>query len=99
MLQNPKQAVNQTVSFPGLSLGLSSISANSGGSLQDQGGGVADWLKGVGVVSSSFCPTHLQLLQVVEMEDIERAWPREPARQRVEMFKRWKKGASQATYR
>ena len=39
-------------------------------------------------------------LTVVEVEDIERAWPREPARQRVEMFRRWRnKLTSQATYR
>jgi hypothetical protein len=36
----------------------------------------------------------------VEVEDIERAWPRDPAMQRVKMFIRWKgKYSSQATYR
>jgi hypothetical protein len=47
--------------------------------------------------------THLStnlLLTAVEMEDIESAWPGHPARQRVEMFRRWKgKLSSQATYR
>ena len=47
--------------------------------------------------------THLSTslqLTAVEVEDIERAWPRDPARQRVEMFRRWKnKLSSQATYR
>ena len=39
-------------------------------------------------------------LTVVEVEDIERAWPREPAGQRVKMFRRWRnKLASRATYR
>ena len=43
--------------------------------------------------------TSLQLTPV-EVEDIERAWPRDPARQRVKMFRRWKsKLSSQATYR
>ena len=43
--------------------------------------------------------TSLQLT-AVEVEDIERAWPRDPARQRVKMFRRWKnKLSSQATYR
>ena len=39
-------------------------------------------------------------LTAVEVEDIERAWPRDPARQRVEMFRRWRRNlSSQATYR
>ena len=43
--------------------------------------------------------TSLQLTPV-EVEDIERAWPRDPAMQRVKMFRRWKgKLLSQATYR
>ena len=43
--------------------------------------------------------TSLQLT-AVEVEDIERAWPRDPARQRVKMFRRWKNElSSQATYR
>ena len=33
--------------------------------------------------------TSLELTAVEVREDIERAWPREQARQRVEMFKRW----------
>ena len=43
--------------------------------------------------------TSLQLTPV-EVDDIERAWPRDPAMQRVKMFRRWKgKLSSQATYR
>ena len=43
--------------------------------------------------------TSLQLTPM-EVEDIERAWPRDPAMQRVKMFRRWKgKLLSQATYR
>ena len=43
--------------------------------------------------------TSLQLTPV-EVEDIERAWPRDPAMQRFKMFRRWKeKLSSQATYR
>ena len=43
--------------------------------------------------------TSLQLTPV-EVEDIERAWPRDPATQRIKMFRRWKsKLSSQATYR
>ena len=43
--------------------------------------------------------TGLQLT-AVEVEDIERAWPRDPAMQRVKMFRRWKNKLSlQATYR
>jgi hypothetical protein len=43
--------------------------------------------------------TSLQLMPV-EVEDIEMAWPRDPGRQIVEMFRRWKsKSSSQATYR
>ena len=43
--------------------------------------------------------TSLQLT-AVEVKDIENAWPRDPARQRVEMFRRWRsKLSSQATYR
>ena len=39
-------------------------------------------------------------LSAVEVEDIERAWPRDPSRQRVEMFRRWRRHlSSQATYR
>jgi hypothetical protein len=39
-------------------------------------------------------------LTAVEVEDIEGAWPRDPAMQRVKMFRRWKgKYSSQATYR
>ena len=39
-------------------------------------------------------------LTAVDVEDIERAWPRDPARQRVEMFRRWRRNLSaQATYR
>ena len=40
-------------------------------------------------------------LTAVEVEDIERAWPRDPARQRVEMFRRWRRSLSSqaATYR
>ena len=47
--------------------------------------------------------SHLSMsleLTAVEVEDVEWAWPREPARQRVEIFRRWRnKLASQATYR
>ena len=43
--------------------------------------------------------TSLQLT-AVEVEDIERAWPRDPAMQRVKIFRRWKyKLSSQGTYR
>ena len=43
--------------------------------------------------------TSLQLT-AVEVEDIARAWPRDPVMQRVKMFRRWKnKLSSQATYR
>ena len=39
-------------------------------------------------------------LTMVEINDIETAWPREPQRQRIEMFKKWKvKMDTQATYR
>ena len=39
-------------------------------------------------------------LTMVDILDIETAWPRDPARQRMEMFKRWQeKMATQATYR
>ena len=39
-------------------------------------------------------------LTMVEIKDIETAWPRDPARQRMEMFKEWKeKMETQATYR
>ena len=39
-------------------------------------------------------------LSAVEVEDIERAWPRDMERQRVEMFRRWRRHlSSQATYR
>lgn len=42
---------------------------------------------------------NLQLTSV-EVDDIEKAWPRDPARQRVNMFRRWRgKFSSQATYR
>ena len=40
------------------------------------------------------------LLTAMEVEDIERTWPRDPAMQRVKMFRRWKnKLSSHATYR
>ena len=43
--------------------------------------------------------THLELL-AVEVDDIQTAWPRKPAIQRLEMFKRWQeKKILQATYR
>ena len=43
--------------------------------------------------------TSLQLT-AVEVEDIENDWPRDRARQRVQMFRRWRsKLSSQATYR
>ena len=43
--------------------------------------------------------TDLELL-AVEVDDIQTAWPRKPAVQRLEMFKKWKqKNQSQATYR
>ena len=43
--------------------------------------------------------TSLQLTEV-EVKDIESTWPREPARQRVEMFRKWReKLSSQATLR
>ena len=43
--------------------------------------------------------TSLQLT-AVEVNDIEKAWPRDPARQRVEMFRRWRSKLSlQTTYR
>ena len=43
--------------------------------------------------------TSLQLT-AVEVEDIERAWPRDPARQRVQMFRKWRSQlSSRATYR
>lgn len=39
-------------------------------------------------------------LTMVEIHDIEMAWPREPARQRMEMFRKWQeKMDTQATYR
>ena len=39
-------------------------------------------------------------LTLVEIRDIETAWPREPVRQRMEMFRRWKKKMEKkATYR
>ena len=39
-------------------------------------------------------------LSAVEVDDIQLAWPRSPAVQRLEMFKRWlQKKQSQATYR
>ena len=39
-------------------------------------------------------------LSVVEVDDIQTAWPRKPAVQRLEMFKKWQqKKQSQATYR
>ena len=38
-------------------------------------------------------------LTLVEINDIETAWPREPQRQRMEMFRKWKvKAEKQATY-
>ena len=43
--------------------------------------------------------TSLQLTSV-EVEDIDRVWSRDPAMQRIKMFRRWKeKLSSQATYR
>ena len=43
--------------------------------------------------------TDLELLPV-EVDDIQTAWPRKPAIQRLEMFKKWQeKKKSQATYR
>ena len=43
--------------------------------------------------------TSLQLT-AVDVEDIENDWPRDQARQRVQMFRKWrKKLSSQATYR
>ena len=43
--------------------------------------------------------TDLELL-AAEVDDIQTAWPRKPAVQRLEMFKKWKqKNKSQATYR
>ena len=43
--------------------------------------------------------TDLELL-AVEVDDIQTAWPRKPAVQRLEMFKKWKqKNQSKATYR
>ena len=39
-------------------------------------------------------------LSAVEVDDIQTAWPRKPAVQRLEMFKKWlQKKQSQATYR
>ena len=39
-------------------------------------------------------------LTMVEINDIETAWPRDPPRQRMEMFRKWKvKLDKQATYR
>ena len=37
-------------------------------------------------------------LTLVEIRDIETAWPREPVRQRMEMFRQWRK-KKKATYR
>lgn len=68
LLQNLKQAVNQTVSFPGLSLTLCPLSANQSSFC------TADLLQGVGVVTSSYCPTHLQLLQVVDYSTVPLFW-------------------------
>ena len=43
--------------------------------------------------------TDLELF-AVEVDDIQTAWPRKPATQRLEMFKKWQeKKKSQATYR
>ena len=43
--------------------------------------------------------TSLQLT-AVEVDDIESTWPRKPARQRVEMLRKWRENlSSQATYR
>ena len=43
--------------------------------------------------------TALQLTDV-EVKDIEEGWPRDLERQRVQMFKRWRRNlSSQATYR
>ena len=39
-------------------------------------------------------------LTMVEIKDIETAWPRDPPRQRMEMFRKWKEKMNmQATYR
>jgi hypothetical protein len=39
-------------------------------------------------------------LSAVEVDDIQTAWPRKPAVQRLEMFKKWQqKNQSRATYR
>ena len=39
-------------------------------------------------------------LSAVEVDDIQTAWPRKPATQRLEMFKKWQqKNQSKATYR
>ena len=39
-------------------------------------------------------------LSAVEVDDIQTAWPRKPAVQRLEMFKKWQqKNQSKATYR
>ena len=39
-------------------------------------------------------------LSDVEVDDIQTAWPRNPAKQRLEMFKKWQeKKTSEATYR
>lgn len=67
--------MNQTVSFPGLSLSLSAITTTNRDSfLVEHGRSVADLLHGVGVVSSSYCPTHLQLVQVVDYSSIPLFW-------------------------
>ena len=43
--------------------------------------------------------TDLGILDV-EVDDIQTAWPRNPPKQRLEMFKKWQgKKASEATYR
>jgi hypothetical protein len=45
------------------------------------------------IVCFSEWQTHLSTslqLTAVEVDDIEKAWPRDPAMQRVKMFRRWK---------
>ena len=68
--QNTKQGINQTVRFPGLSLTLSSIQT----SLLEQSVAMTELLQGVGVASSSYCPTHLQFLQVVDYSTVPLFW-------------------------
>ena len=49
--------------------------------------------------SMTMLATDLEL-SAVEVDDIQTAWPRKPAVQRLEMFKKWQqKNQSKATYR